>query len=61
MAKTLEEVHEILGKIGYLMIGLHASMALIHHFWMRDNTLLRMWPGRDSLSGSTTLTNSTIR
>lgn len=61
MAKTLKEVHEILGKIGYLMIGLHASMALIHHFWMRDNTLLRMWPGRDSLSSSTTLTNSTSR
>jgi len=61
MAKTLEEVHEILGKIGYFMIGLHASMALIHHFWMKDNTLLRMWPGRNPLPNGTTVTSSTIR
>ncbi len=61
VAKTLEEAHEILGKIGYLMIGLHASMALIHHFWMKDNTLLRMLPGRNSLPNHAGLTNSTTR
>lgn len=45
-AKLLEEAHEIVGKAGYFMIGLHALMALVHHYRMQDNTLLRMLPSR---------------
>lgn len=45
-AKALKEIHEIVGTIGYFMIGLHAAMALVHHYWVKDNTLLRMLPAR---------------
>jgi len=44
MGKLVEEVHEVIGKLGYFMIGLHAVMALFHHYWLKDNTLLRMLP-----------------
>lgn len=46
-AKLLEEAHEIIGKLGYFLIGTHAAMALVHHYWVKDNTLLRMMPGRN--------------
>ncbi|NBY94370.1 cytochrome b561, partial [Escherichia coli] len=29
---------------GYFVIGLHALAALLHHYWWKDNTLLRMMP-----------------
>lgn len=45
-AKLLEEAHEVIGKLGYFMIGLHAAMALVHHYWVKDNTLIRLLPGR---------------
>lgn len=45
-AKLFEEAHEVIGKLGYFMIGLHAVMALVHHYWVKDNTLIRMLPGR---------------
>jgi cytochrome b561 len=41
-AKGLKEVHEILARAGYLLIGLHAIAALLHHYVRRDNTLRRM-------------------
>ena len=44
--KSLKEVHETIGTIGYYLIGLHVAAALGHHYVMRDNTLLRMLPGR---------------
>lgn len=45
-AEWAEEIHETIGTIGYYLIGLHAAAALIHHYVMRDNTLLRMLPQR---------------
>lgn len=45
---SLEEIHETIGTIGYYLIGLHASAALFHHFFMRDNTLRRMLPWRQA-------------
>jgi cytochrome b561 len=47
LARTLKELHETCGTIGYFLIGLHAVAALFHHYIVRDNTLLRMLPKRD--------------
>ena len=46
LAHRLEELHELIANIGYFVIGLHAAAALAHHYWWRDDTLRRMWPGR---------------
>ncbi|MHB2060011.1 cytochrome b [Pseudomonas monsensis] len=45
-AKQLKYWHELLGSTGYWLIGLHAAAGLFHHYWVRDNTLVRMLPGR---------------
>lgn len=42
--KPLEGAHEIAGKIGYVLVALHAAAALWHHYVVRDNTLALMWP-----------------
>lgn len=47
LAETIKEVHEAGGTIGYIIIGLHAFAALFHHYWVGDNTLRRMLPGRN--------------
>lgn len=47
LAKQIEEVHEVVGTAGYFLIGLHAAAALFHHYIKRDNTLVRILPGRD--------------
>lgn len=44
LSKGLEKVHELIGNLGYFLIGLHATAALYHHYFMRDDTLLRMLP-----------------
>lgn len=44
LAETLQEIHETIGNVGYYLVGLHALIALFHHYWMRDNTLRRMLP-----------------
>jgi cytochrome b561 len=46
LAKQIKEAHEVVATLGYGLIGLHAVAALFHHYWMRDNTLLRMLPWR---------------
>ena len=46
LARQIKEVHETLATVGYFLIGLHAAAALAHHYIMRDNTLVRMLPGR---------------
>jgi cytochrome b561 len=46
LAEQLKEVHETIGTIGYFLIGVHALAALFHHYITRDNTLLRMLPGK---------------
>lgn len=42
LAEQIEEIHELLGKTGYALIGLHALAALVHHYYLDDNTLKRM-------------------
>lgn len=44
LAEQIKELHEIGGKIGYGLIGLHAAAALFHHYIQKDNTLRRMLP-----------------
>jgi cytochrome b561 len=42
LKSTIKEVHELGGNVGYFLIGGHALAALYHHYFMKDNTLLRM-------------------
>jgi cytochrome b561 len=44
LAGSVEELHETIGTVGYYLVGLHATAALFHHYFRRDNTLLRMLP-----------------
>lgn len=46
LAKKVRGWHGDAGRIGYALIGLHAAAALLHHKVWRDNTLVRMLPGR---------------
>ncbi|SLM61997.1 MULTISPECIES: cytochrome b561 [Dickeya] len=46
MAHTLKEIHELLANLGYFLVGIHAIAALYHHYVVRDDTLLRMMPGK---------------
>ncbi|RVU37345.1 cytochrome b [Rheinheimera riviphila] len=41
-AEWLEDLHEIGATVGYYLIGIHALAALFHHYWLKDNTLVRM-------------------
>lgn len=43
-AKSIKEIHETIGTLGYYLIGLHLLAALFHHFKQKDNTLIRMLP-----------------
>lgn len=42
LAGQIKEVHELIGTLGYFLIGGHAAAALFHHYIKRDNTLLLM-------------------
>lgn len=53
LAETVKEVHEAGATIGYVLIGLHATAALYHHYLLRDNTLRRMLPKRSKAGGAT--------
>ena len=44
--RSLKDIHETIGTVGYYLIGLYAAAALFHHYVPRDNTLLRMLPVR---------------
>lgn len=46
LAEWIEEIHETVGSIGYYIIGLHTAAALLHHYFYKDNTLVRMLPGK---------------
>lgn len=46
MEYTLKSWHELLANLGYFLIAIHAAGALIHHYVIKDNTLLRMMPGK---------------
>lgn len=45
-ADSVAEVHEMIGTLGYFLIGLHTVAALFHHYITKDNTLVRMLPRR---------------
>jgi len=44
LAKSLKEIHETIGVIGYYLIGIHVLAVLYHHYIRKDNTLARMLP-----------------
>ncbi|AJJ70741.1 cytochrome b561 [Yersinia pseudotuberculosis] len=44
LADTLKAYHLFLANMSYFVIGLHALAALLHHYVLKDNTLLRMMP-----------------
>lgn len=48
LAHPLKDLHEALATGGYALIGLHAAAALLHHYVIHDNTLVRMLLGRGS-------------
>ena len=41
---VFNELHELGGTAGYLLIGLHVLAALFYHYYIKDNTLKRMLP-----------------
>ncbi len=43
-AELIEEIHKFIGTTGYYLVGIHAAAALFHHYFMRDNSLVRMLP-----------------
>lgn len=45
-AGTIEEVHELIGNVGYFLIGIHAAAALWHHHFRHEDTLAHMLPRR---------------
>jgi superoxide oxidase len=61
LAEILEEVHETLGSAGYFIIALHAAAALAHHYWWRDNTLVRMLPAGPATLPRTATDRSPVR
>lgn len=46
LAEIIKEIHETVGTVGYVLIGVHTVAALFHHYLQRDDTLLRMMPRR---------------
>lgn len=46
LAENLEDIHTLIGTIGYWLIGLHAAAAIWHHHLMHDDTMRRMLPAR---------------
>ena len=44
LAKPLRAWHARVANTGYFLIGFHATAALVHHYFLRDNTLMRMLP-----------------
>lgn len=45
LAKTVQEVHEVLANALVIVAGLHTAAALAHHWLLPDRTLTRMLPG----------------
>ncbi len=48
LGKSIEELHELVGMLGYYLIGFHAAAALVHHYFQKDDTLTRMLPEKKS-------------
>ncbi|MDT9600887.1 cytochrome b [Sphingosinicella rhizophila] len=45
-AERIGELHETIGSAGYVLIGFHAAAALFHHYVLKDDVLMRMFPWR---------------
>jgi len=45
LRETIGQLHEWLANALLIVAGLHALVALWHHFVLRDGVLRRMWPG----------------
>ena len=45
LGRSIKDIHETAGTVGYFLIGLHAVAALYHHYFLRDSTLRSMLPG----------------
>jgi cytochrome b561 len=41
----MKETHEVLANTLIILAALHAAAALVHHWVLRDRTLVRMLPG----------------
>ena len=48
LVDMLKSWHVTLANLGYFVIALHAAAALMHHYFWKDNTLLRMMPRKRS-------------
>ncbi|HAT2329408.1 MULTISPECIES: cytochrome b561 [Citrobacter] len=48
LVDMLKSWHVRLANLGYFVIALHAAAALMHHYFWKDNTLLRMMPRKRS-------------
>lgn len=46
LAENIFDIHSLIGNTAYFLIGIHAAAALFHHYFQRDDTLLRMLPQR---------------
>lgn len=46
LASQVKQLHELGATVGYFMLAVHATAALYHHYFLRDNTLQRMLPGQ---------------
>lgn len=44
LAKSLKEIHETIGVVGYYLVAVHVLAALYHHHIKKDNTLTRILP-----------------
>mgnify|MGYP006194607223 CR=1 FL=1 len=42
LAERFEALHETLGTVGYVLIGVHTAAALFHHYVLRDRVLAGM-------------------
>ena len=46
MADSLKELHETIGTTGYFLIAIHTAAGLFHHYFVKDDTLLRILPNK---------------
>lgn len=44
-ARNIKEIHELMANALVILAALHAAAALVHHWVLRDRTLVRMLPG----------------
>ena len=43
MKRIVHSIHNLLGNVILVMLALHVVGALYHHYWLKDNTLKRMY------------------